>query len=560
MKVNFTPLKLLVVSLLLTQFVMAQSVGDYESTGSGDWDNSATWERWNGSAWITPAAAPTSADGVITILSGHTVTLANASVTADQIVVAAGANLNVNVFPYSLTLDDGPGDDLVVNGTFLLRGTNTLGSSSSSVTAVINGTMNWFSGVLQAPTTISGSGTMNLDLDFQKDLSANLTNNGTFNFGTGPTTGGIFFNNATFTNNGTLNEIFQSDRGFFPNSGTNAFVNNGTFNKTTTFVFGNFGVPFTNTGTLKGIGTYNLTGTVNNTGTISPGSSPGILGTTSAALTGSPTINIEIINNGGAGSGHDRLDFNTAFPIDVSGTTLIVTEIPATVPLGIYTIMDNTAGGGAFTNNFAAVVIPGGYTLNYTPGTSTSITVTKAFVTLPAVWGDFSALVKNNNQVNLKWTTLQENNVSNYTVEYSMNGRDYKTIGTVAAAGNTNSATTYTFNHTNPDLQKTNFYRIRQADMDGKSAYSITRQVKFTKGVLVPVTVTPNPASDRLQLSVQANNIRAMLVDISGRTLKILNLQAGNHDLDISLLAPGMYQLVIFQDGQRVETQKIIKQ
>ncbi|MBK8698297.1 MAG: hypothetical protein IPN29_01585 [Saprospiraceae bacterium] len=71
--------------------------------------------------------------------------------------------------------------------------------------------------------------------------------------------------------------------------------------------------------------------------------------------------------------------------------------------------------------------------------------VTKLGSTLPAVWGNFNALAKNNNRVTLNWSTLQENNVSHYTIEYSVNGRDYTGIGTVAAAGNSSDVSNYSF-------------------------------------------------------------------------------------------------------------------
>jgi hypothetical protein len=564
MKTIFTSLKLLLLTLIFSQTVFAQSAGDYRSVNApvspgsgGNWSDISKWETYNGTTWVAAATAPTSADGVITIRNGDSIRV-NVAVTADQIVVEAGSHLAVNVAGNNLTLNDGAGTDLVVNGTLLLRGFNTLASSSGTVTVVINGTMDWFSGVIQAPTTIAAGGTLNLALDFQKDLNANLTNNGTINWATGASTGGIFFNNVTLTNNGTINEQFQSNRGFFPASGTNSFVNTGTFNKTTTFSFTNNGVPVTNSGTLQGIGTITLNGLGNtNTGIIRPGTSPGILGLSANLLTGqTPTVRIEIIDGSGAGTGHDRLDFNAA-TVDVSGTTLIVEE-DDTAPLVAYTIMNNA--GGVFTGNFAAVTIPLGYSITYTPGVSTSIIVTKLVITLPAVWGDFNALAKNNNRVNLNWSTLQENNVSHYTVEYSANGRDYTSIGTVAAAGNTTNVTNYSFVHNTPDVQKTNYYRIRQSDLDGKTAYSVIRPVRFSKGTVAPILVTPNPVRDRLQLSVQAENIRIMLVDLSGRTLKNMNLQPGNHELSVTELAPGMYHLVIFQDGLRLETQKLIKQ
>jgi len=751
MKTIFTSLKLLFLSLIFSQVVAAQNIGDYQTTASGNWSSSASWARWDGFGWITPSTPPTSTDGVIAILNTHTITI-NAPVTADQIIVNSGGALNINTFlsgtgGNDLTLTDGTGTDLEVNGSLTLGTFNRLQGSG---TVVINGTMTWSSGTIAVPTTIASgailalsggtekiinttitndgtinwpdasirfnnstlnnngqinatgnntisntsginvlnnnssgvltksvgvgttfiaipinnSGTINintgiisnnsasavftntgvinfsnttlsndggtlnfnsgtvitgtsnysngsfsttnintplslsnatfvagtvqgsgslsitnslnwqgstLDINttlengatgnfnsFGKNLNANFINNGTISWNDGASGGSISLTDATFTNNGTINENFtNANRGFFHSTGSNAVINNGIINKTSTFQLQtNSGLPFTNNNRIQGTGTYNFSGTVINSGTVAPGNSPGILAITPNTVTSqTPTIAIEILNGSGAGTGHDRLDFTGT--TDLSGTILVVTENTAAPWPQSYTIMTTTAGN--FLGNFAAVTIPLGYSITYAPGGNT-VVVNKLGPTLPVVWGEFNALAKNNNRVNLNWSTLQENNVSHYTVEYSANGRDYTSIGTVAAAGNTTNVTNYSFVHNTPDVQKTNYYRIRQSDLDGKTAYSVIRPVRFSKGTVAPILVTPNPVRDRLQLSVQAENIRMMLVDLSGRTLKNMNLQPGNHELSVAELAPGMYHLVIFQDGLRLETQKLIKQ
>ena len=162
--------------------------------------------------------------------------------------------------------------------------------------------------------------------------------------------------------------------------------------------------------------------------------------------------------------------------------------------------------------------------------------------------------------MSLKWETLQESNVADFTVEYSVNGRDYLPLTTVAAIGNSNSVQTYSFVHTMPDLAKNNFYRIKQTDLDGKSAYSAVRSAKFTKGQIVAVTASPNPVRDRLQLQVQEENIRIVLTDMAGRTVQTLQPLPGYHEINMSQMAPGIYNLAVFSKNSLLETQKIVKQ
>lgn len=550
--------------LLFPAALWGQSAGDFRSFATGNWNNTATWERYDGSSWITPApSTPTSADGAITIRNTHTVTI-TASVTADQLTIDAGGTLNNNTGGANLTLNDGTGTDLTINGTYLLRSLNVLTSGGGSPSVTVNGTMNWFSGTTQVPITISATGIMNLDLAFDKILQSTITNNGTINWITITSNGNLDFRTGTLINNGTINEQFGINAGFFNTSGVNSFVNNGTLNKTTVRTLAINTLPFTNssTGVIKGIGTISSSAgnfSINNAGKIYPGSSPGQLTLANNFVsTESPSFWLEIIDGTGAGTGHDKIDFNTALTnVDVSGTTLVVQE-NTSAPIQSYTILENT-GGGVITGNFATVTIPLGYSITYNPGVSTSVVVTKLGTTLPAVWGSFTAIARNN-QVVLNWETLQETNVTHFTIEYSANGRDYLPLGTVNAAGNSNSLSKYSFTHNLPDLQKSNYYRIRQSDVDGKSAISAVRLVKFGKAGLVPVTALPNPVRDRLQLQVQADDIRVILTDLAGRSIKSMQLQPGYHEINMSRMAPGMYQLVIYKEGRILETQKIVKQ
>ncbi len=103
--------------------VNAQTLGDYRTHQTGNWSDVASWERFNGATWITPApAAPTLSDGVISILGGHTVSI-DSNLSADQIVI--DSNGTVTVRPtITLTVADGADSvDMVVNGTLNQFGT-----------------------------------------------------------------------------------------------------------------------------------------------------------------------------------------------------------------------------------------------------------------------------------------------------------------------------------------------------------------------------------------------------------------------------------------------------
>jgi len=153
--------------------------GDFRSKAAGNWNSTSTWEKFNGLTWGPTLTTPTSADGTITIQSGFNVTV-TANVTADQVVVNSGAQLNVTTG--SLTIANGTGTDLDVNGAISITNTLLLNSNSAfnlSGTGIINaaGTLTISSG---AALTVLNGATLNHN-------GGTLTTTGTFAVNNGAT-------------------------------------------------------------------------------------------------------------------------------------------------------------------------------------------------------------------------------------------------------------------------------------------------------------------------------------------------------------------------------------
>lgn len=95
----------------------------YRTVSSGDWVSTTTWQtsRNSGSTWAAATTFPNFRDGTIEIISPHVVTVTPTAGrdTVDQLTIFPGAELIINVNPsgYWLYFVDGPGTDLVVNGT-----------------------------------------------------------------------------------------------------------------------------------------------------------------------------------------------------------------------------------------------------------------------------------------------------------------------------------------------------------------------------------------------------------------------------------------------------------
>ena len=103
---------------------------EFRSRASGNWGSATTWERFNGTTWVNAAATPTSANNIITIRNGHTVTVA-ASVTADQLVIETGGRVNISA-TRTLTIANGTGTDVSNSGILANSGTFTLNTSATA--------------------------------------------------------------------------------------------------------------------------------------------------------------------------------------------------------------------------------------------------------------------------------------------------------------------------------------------------------------------------------------------------------------------------------------------
>jgi hypothetical protein len=178
----------------------------------------------------------------------------------------------------------------------------------------------------------------------------------------------------------------------------------------------------------------------------------------------------------------------------------------------------------------------------------------KSAQTLPVTFVKFTA-DKTGQKVLLRWQVANEVNVSRYEVEQSVDGLRYQKIGTVSAGANSNS---YELTDANPSLSKSNLYRIKQVDKDGKVSYTDIRMVKF--GATNIITVTPNPAINFIRVFSSQTPLQISLFDQGGKKVMSQMLINGTGQFNISSLAKGVYTVVAISDGVRVETKKIVKQ
>jgi Secretion system C-terminal sorting domain len=177
--------------------------------------------------------------------------------------------------------------------------------------------------------------------------------------------------------------------------------------------------------------------------------------------------------------------------------------------------------------------------------------------TLPISLLSFNA-VKQTNAVKLNWETSTEINSNYFDVLASSNGVNWKSIGTVKAAGNSSIKQQYLFTDNAP-VKGMNYYRLKMVDIDAKFGYSLTRTVGFSTGSTL--TIQPNPTTDRVYItSDDIANIKYVAVYSSeGKLMNVVNNFATGNSIDMQTYAPGVYLLKIIYKDDHTETERIVK-
>ena len=125
---------------------------------------------------------------------------------------------------------------------------------------------------------------------------------------------------------------------------------------------------------------------------------------------------------------------------------------------------------------------------------------------LPVKLLDFS--VKSNTAAGseLVWATATEQNTKNFEVQTTENpAREWRTIGTVSAAGNTNTEQKYAFLD-EKSAKKLHYYRLKINDFDGYTEYSnvVACSNKQAQAALAP-QVLPNIVRNSFNLHLPEN-------------------------------------------------------
>jgi hypothetical protein len=181
---------------------------------------------------------------------------------------------------------------------------------------------------------------------------------------------------------------------------------------------------------------------------------------------------------------------------------------------------------------------------------------------LPVSLTAFGARANGKNAL-VSWTTASEKNANYFEVYASTDGRNFKAIDKVRAAGNSNVTKNYSINHmgalANASIV---YYKLKSVDFDGTFTWSNIVSVSLNtrnNGV----AVYPNPFNNNLTISVtETADATVEIFTLQGVSVYNSNHTAVNGTItlnNVNSLNNGVYFIKVTQNGNTT-VEKLVKQ
>ena len=233
---------------------------------------------------------------------------------------------------------------------------------------------------------------------------------------------------------------------------------------------------------------------------------------------------------------------------------------------GTNIVADIITGTGGSEPELSPFIVNGKIVFSATNGDNVATdlyAVDGTFVPLPVTLTAFTGVLQPTGAL-LQWSTSQEQNSKDFTIQKSYNGVNFEDIGSVAAAGNSFAQRNYSFidgaiHNSGMNLV---YYRLKQTDIDGRSTLSQVITLKLKSGANWKVQLLANPIADqvRLLLTGVKENIQLSILDMNGKKLHSRTSSAINGlvSLPSNNLPRGAYILVVVS-GNETQTLQFVK-
>lgn len=180
--------------------------------------------------------------------------------------------------------------------------------------------------------------------------------------------------------------------------------------------------------------------------------------------------------------------------------------------------------------------------------------------TLPVTLLDFDGYLQNSNVI-LKWRTASEINNKGFQVQKSTDGQTFGDIGFVHGKGTSSVVNNYTYD--DPKLTSgSNYYRLKQVDLDEKYTYSAVIKIDYSKFAWS----VENPVTDNSWIQLQLDktaNVSLQVITVNGNIIQTINkgiIEKGTYSIPLNLAkkVPGVYVVKLLVDDKKY-FKKIVK-
>ncbi|UBM60757.1 T9SS type A sorting domain-containing protein [Marinilongibacter aquaticus] len=158
----------------------------------------------------------------------------------------------------------------------------------------------------------------------------------------------------------------------------------------------------------------------------------------------------------------------------------------------------------------------------------------------------------------LRWGTAEEVNVDRFEILQSLDAKNWRSIASVDALGESTTDHWYSFNDANP-ANGTNYYRIKSVDRDGATDFSNIQSLEFE--IANAAAFYPNPVAETLKLKGEnlANVNKVTVLNMMGGIL-VETSELSKDGINVSHLPAGSYIVRLERKNGSVNAFKVVKQ
>lgn len=181
-------------------------------------------------------------------------------------------------------------------------------------------------------------------------------------------------------------------------------------------------------------------------------------------------------------------------------------------------------------------------------------------VPLPVTLTSFTGTPQNNS-IRLNWTTASEQSNSHFDVLRSDDGKVFNILTTLTGKGTTQQTSNYTYTDANP-FSGTNYYQLRQVDLDGKSELSKIIAIKAIPEETSLSVYASDTYTEVSNYSLVNQKATIRIYSIAGNQIseQTIDLAKGHNSIQIPLELQASVYVATLSTGSETISTKFISQ